>query len=229
MRDSILRARLANPGGALDPKQPVKIPQRVASGEHSTDSSATTPASTSLAAQTPRSESTTQDSIAAERAHQAALDSIQRATAPKATAPEPAPTTALPAPPPPAPPPAPPPSADPVVDRERASEALSVGGRQFVEAANAKRAVSLIHPTEDAKRRTRFAKFLTESLDAASLGTVEGVTILSDHSEATAGITFRYRDDFGVAKKREVKLKVIAIRNGALWRFEGVRLLEAFP
>ncbi len=218
-------------GGALDPKHPGPLGQNQLSALPGKGATGTLPAppprvqapvagtSTQAGQTQARIDQAAQDSILA-AARQAVLDSIQRAAQAKAAEPQPAPA---PAPPPP------PPAPDPVIDRERASEALHAGGRQFVEAANAKRAAGLILPTEDAKRKAKFGKFLAESLEGASLGTVDGVNVLQDHSEATATITFRYRDDFGVEKKREVHVKVVAVRSAAMWRFEGVRLIEAFP
>ncbi len=141
--------------------------------------------------------------------------------------------------PPPAPPPAPPadaaaPARDPEAERARAQGRLEAAAARLVAAINGKREtdVALMLPEAmagDLGRRERFLKLIREYGPRASLGGVEAATVTDDRGEARISIALAWRGDFGVDKKKTGRLLAVARRDGAEWRFEGARLLDAIP
>jgi hypothetical protein len=147
-------------------------------------------------------------------------------------APSPAPAPAPPPPPPPAETPAP--VRDPEAERARAQSRLDEAAARLVAAINAKREtdVALMLPEAmagDLGRRERFLKLIRDFGPRASLGGVEPATVTDDRGEARLSIAFAWRGDFGVDKKKTGRLQAVARRDGADWRFEGARLLDAIP
>ena len=155
---------------------------------------------------------------------------------PPITAPSPAPAPA-PAPPPPppapAPPPAPPPR-DPVEERRLAGEVLQGGISRVVAAVNGKQTAQLLALlpaalARDPGRLERFLNLVREFAPRATLGTVEAMSLAEDRGEATFAVSFTWRGDFGVERRKAGRFIGVVRRQEGGWRFEGAQLLDAVP
>lgn len=158
-----------------------------------------------------------------------------------APAPAPTPVSPPPAPPPapspePSPPPAPPgpPPPDPEVERIRATDALSEAARSLVSAINAHRIleVAVFLPegqAGDLGRRERFMKLLKDFEPKATLMAVEPGSTTLTAAEARFTVSFSWRGDFGVDRRKTGHFLGSARREESGWRFQGARLLDAVP
>ena len=167
-----------------------------------------------------------------------------------ATAPAPAPSpvstdTATPVvtpppappPPPPAPSPAPspsPPPRDPEVERTRATSVLADGVGSLVAALNGRRmaelAVLLPEPIAgDPGRRERFLKLLRDFSPHGTLSGLEATSLTEGGAEARFAVSFTWRGDFGVERRKTGHFLGTARRDESGWRFAGARLLDAVP
>jgi hypothetical protein len=151
---------------------------------------------------------------------------------PPIPAPSPAPT---PAPPPPAPvpPPAPPPR-DPAEERRLAGEVLQGGISRVVAAINGKQTaqlLTLLPPAmaRDPGRLERFLDLVREFAPRATVGTIEAMSLAEDRGEATFAVSFTWRGDFGVERRKAGRFSGVVRRQEGGWRFEGARLLDAVP
>jgi hypothetical protein len=150
-------------------------------------------------------------------------------------APAPAPPPAAPPSPPPAPvpPPAPPPR-DPAEERRLAGEVLQGGISRVVAAINGKQTAQLLTllpaaMTRDPGRLERFLDLVREFAPRATLGTVEAMSLAEDRGEATFAVSFTWRGDFGVERRKAGRFSGVVRRQEGGWRFEGARLLDAVP
>lgn len=120
------------------------------------------------------------------------------------------------------------------MDRTRAQAQLQEAAGSLVAAINARKTaeVALMVPESmagDLGRRDRFLKLIKDLGPKASLGAVEEATVTDDRGEARITVSFAWRGDFGVDKKKAGRLLAVVRREGDGWRFEGARLLDAVP
>ncbi|HJR36593.1 MAG TPA: hypothetical protein VJ817_16675 [Gemmatimonadales bacterium] len=154
---------------------------------------------------------------------------------PPIPAPSPSPAPAPSPPPPPAapPPPAPPPR-DPAEERRLAGEALQGGIGRVVAAINGKQTAQLLAllpatMARDPGRLERFLDLVREFAPRATLGTIEAMSLAEDRGEATFAVSFTWRGDFGVERRKAGRFIGVVRRQEGGWRFEGARLLDAVP
>ena len=150
-----------------------------------------------------------------------------------APAPAPAPSPPPPPPPAPAPPPAPPPR-DPAEERRLAREVLQGGIGRIVAAINGKQTAQLLTLlpaalARDPGRLERFLDLVREFAPRASLGTIEPMSLAEDRGEATFAVSFTWRGDFGVERRKAGRFMGVVTRQEGGWRFDGARLLDAVP
>lgn len=162
-------------------------------------------------------------------------DPILPPVAPPDPTPAPAPAPAPPPPPPPAPapPPAPPPR-DPAEERRLAGEVLQGGIGRIVAAINGKQTAQLLTLlpaalARDPGRLERFLDLVREFAPRATLGTIEAMSLAEDRGEATFAVSFSWRGDFGVERRKAGRFIGVVRRQEGGWRFEGARLLDAVP
>ena len=163
----------------------------------------------------------------------------ERDTASAVTPPPSAVPPAAPPPPPPAPDPAPPPAPappapDPEVERIRATDALTEAARSMVSAINAHRVleVAVFLPegqAGDLGRRERFMKLVKDFEPKATLMAVEPGTTSLTVAEARFTVSFSWRGDFGVDRRKTGHFLGSVRREDSGWRFQGARLLDAVP
>jgi hypothetical protein len=145
-----------------------------------------------------------------------------------APAPEPAPS------PPPATPP-PPPPISPEAERSRAREALAGGVDRIMAAINGRRTTDLLvllpgQMAGDQGRLERFVELVKGFGPRATLGNVEPVSLAEGRGEARFAVSFIWRGDFGVERRKTGRFLGVARRtDDGGWRFEGARLLDAIP
>lgn len=147
------------------------------------------------------------------------------------------PVTTPPPPPPPAPEPEPerrppaPAAPDPAEIRRAAEAELQGGIRRFASALAAREVgtVAALYPAGGDSRRIRFLDFLRESRPEAALQGTEAVTITETAAQAPFTISFRWRGEFGVARRKDARFQATVRRTGTGWAFEGARLLENMP
>jgi len=163
-------------------------------------------------------------------------------TAASTPAPAPAPPAALPPSPlppsplPPAPlppPPPPPPAPNPEEEQRLATGAAAEGISKVVAAINGRTAALLVLvPPElagDAGRLARFLEFVKGFAPRATLGAVETVVLADDRGEARFAVSFTWRGDFGVERRKTGRFSGVVRRQEGGWRFAGARLLDAIP
>jgi len=158
------------------------------------------------------------------------VDTVRVVVPTPSPTPSPAPA---PSPPPPSPEPSPPPL-DPAVERTRAAAALNQAAQSVVDAINAHRLVdvALLLPegiAGDLGRRERFMKLLKDFSPRASLGTVEGTSLAEGRAETRFAVSFSWRGDFGVERRKTARFLGLVTRDDSGWRFQGARLLDAIP
>lgn len=156
-----------------------------------------------------------------------------------------APVAVLPPTPPPSPPPPPPtppspvadstpPARDPEVERSRAADVLSQAANTLVAAINGRKMASLalLLPEAlagDLGRRERLTRLVRDLGPRATLGTVEPVILAEDRAEARFAVSFSWRGDFGVDRRKSGRFLGIMRRETTGWRFQGAQLLDAVP
>jgi hypothetical protein len=169
-------------------------------------------------------------------------DSVPRADTARAV-PRTTPESVTPPPPVPVPVPAPPPppvvapreeTIDPAVDRARAREALPAVAGRLVAAIAAKNLSELarLMPADvavNAGQRERFLSFVREFGPQAGLGAIEEVTLAGDRAEARFTVSFTWRGDFGVDRRKPGRFLGILRRQNGEWRPTGVRFLDGVP
>lgn len=151
------------------------------------------------------------------------------------------PTPLPPAPPPPTPPPPPPPAPqppppvaapprDPAEERARAGAAIADGASRVVAAINARAssALALLLPVGVAGHQ-QLLKFVKDFAPKAALGPIEDFTPADDRGEATFTVSFAWRGDFGVDRRKSARFRGEVRREGSGWRFGGVSLLDPIP
>jgi len=153
-----------------------------------------------------------------------------------APAPAPLPPSALPPSPiPPSPlPPSPPAALDPETERRLATGAAAEGIGRVMAAINKKRVTELLvlvpeEMTGDAGRLERFVGLVKSFGPRATLGTVEPLSLADDLGEARFTVTFVWRGDFGVERRKAGRFIGVVRRQEGEWRFVGARLLDAIP
>jgi hypothetical protein len=170
-------------------------------------------------------------------------DSVARADSARAAAPRTTPEVVTPPPPAPAPVPSPSPppvveprneTLDPTVDRARAAEALSGLAGRLVAAIAAKNLSELtsLMPAAVAVnpgRQERFLNFVREFGPRAGLGSIEEVTLAGDRGEARFTVSFTWRGDFGVDRRKPGRFLGILRRQNGEWRPAGVQFLDGVP
>jgi hypothetical protein len=123
---------------------------------------------------------------------------------------------------------------DPAVDRARAAEALSGLAGRLVAAIAAKNMSELtsLMPADvavDVGRRERFLNFVREFGPHAGLGGIEETTVAGDRGEARFAVSFTWRGDFGVDRRKPGRFLGILRRQNGEWRPAGVRFLDGVP
>jgi len=111
---------------------------------------------------------------------------------------------------------------------------MTTGVESLVTALNLRRmtdlAVLLPEPLAgDLGRRERFIKLLKDFEPHAALGTVEQTGLTQGGAEAKFAVTFTWRGDFGVERRKTGHFLGLVQRDGDEWRFQGARLLDAVP
>jgi hypothetical protein len=151
---------------------------------------------------------------------------------PPAAAPSPAPALV----PPPTPPPAEPrqPAGSSAEEKARAAAMLADLAGRLVAAINDRdlvRLEALLPATlsPDGERRARFLKLVKEFGPRASLDGIEAPTLAENSAEATFNLSLSWRGDFGVARKKAGRFHGRIGRQEAVWRVEGVSLVDAVP
>lgn len=142
-----------------------------------------------------------------------------------------------PPPPPPAPEPEPerrpaaPAAPDPAEIRRAAEAELQGGIRRFASALAAREVgtVATLYPAGGDARRIRFLDFVRDSRPEAALQGTEAVTVTEAAAQAPFTISFRWRGEFGVARRKDARFQATVRRTGGGWAFEGARLLENMP
>jgi len=199
---------------------------------------AETPRQTPPREQPPRQQPPRRDTVATVAAAPrpvAAQDTARPAAPPVAR--ESVPVTIPPPPPPPAPEPEPerrpaaPAAPDPAEIRRAAEAELQGGIRRFASALAAREVgtVASLYPAGGDTRRIRFLDFVRESRPEAALQGTEAVTVTETAAQAPFTISFRWRGEFGVARRKDARFQATVRRTGGGWAFEGARLLENMP
>ncbi len=179
------------------------------------------------------------DSAAAHRTNPVKADSAPTAViAAPAPAPPVIPPSAPPAPPPPAAAPetAAPKAAprDPAEERARAGAAVADGAGRIVAAINDRKTSALASLLPEARagdlgRRERLLKLVKDFGPKAVLGPIEDFTLNDDRGEASFTVSFAWRGDFGVDRRKNARFQGAVRREGGGWRFEGASLLDPIP
>lgn len=81
----------------------------------------------------------------------------------------------------------------------------------------------------DPGRLERFLDLVREFAPRATLGTIEAMSLAEDRGEATFAVSFTWRGDFGVERRKAGRFSGVVRRQEGGWRFEGARLLDAVP
>jgi len=165
-------------------------------------------------------------------------DPVQRpeVITPPAPPPGPAPAPVPPSAVPPAPAPVPPSPAplSPEEELRLATGVAAEGIGRIISAVNSKKVTELLVlvPEEmagDAGRLERFVSLVKGFGPRATLGTVEPLTLAEDRGEARFAVSFSWRGDFGVERRKTGRFTGVLRRQEGGWRFEGARLLDAIP
>lgn len=196
------------------------------------------PAPRAVPAETPRLPPPRRDAVAAVTAARPPIAAQDTAT----PAAQPVVTESVPVATPPPPPPAatgpeperrpPEPAAPDPAEIRRAAEAELQGGiRRFASALAAREVgtVATLYPAGGDSRRIRFLDFVRESRPEAALQGTEAVTVTETAAQAPFTISFRWRGEFGVARRKDARFQATARPTGTGWAFEGARLLENMP
>lgn len=119
---------------------------------------------------------------------------------------------------------------DPAALRRMAESELEGGISRFVAAVVGKQPASAatIYASSDS-RRARFLEFLTQYQPEAAMLGADASTIGETSAEAVFRLSFRWRGDFGVARRKDARFIATARRAGDTWDFESIRLLENLP
>jgi hypothetical protein len=195
--------------------------------------SASNPKLPAVAAETPRSRTDSQTTKATAGSTMVALPSPAPAPAP----PPPAAPPPAPAPvPPPTPPPADPkkPVASSADEKARGAAMLADLAGRLVAAINHRDLVQLeaLLPaalSPDPERSAQFLKLVKEFGPRASLDGIEDPTFAEESAEATFNLSLTWRGDFGVVRKKAGRFQGRLGRHEAVWKVEGVRLIDAVP
>jgi hypothetical protein len=182
------------------------------------------------------------DSVRRARAALVAVDPQPReTTVTRVETPVQAPVQPVTEQPPPSPPPVlerrdsvVPPRPDPEAVRRAAARELETGIQRFIAAIAAKQAGTvgaLYSGGGDAKRRERFLEFVKTSEPTVTLRGVDATAVEGVVAEAGFTVGFRWRGDFGVDRRKDVRFTATARRaeSDEAWAFAGARLMESFP
>ena len=120
------------------------------------------------------------------------------------------------------------------MERTRATAELGNAAQSLVAAINARRIldVALLLPegmAGDLGRRERFMKLLKDFEPRATLGPIEVPTLGQTGAEARFAVSFSWRGDFGVDRRKTGHFLGMVRREESGWRFQGARLLDAVP
>jgi hypothetical protein len=119
-----------------------------------------------------------------------------------------------------------PPRVDPALERSRAEDGLRAAASQAVQDVNARRAPA--GAAGDAGLR-RFGEWVRDQRPTASGGGLGDVRLDGASATASFPLSLRWKDDFGVAKQRSIRVRVTVRREGGDWAYAGMELLERFP
>ena len=81
----------------------------------------------------------------------------------------------------------------------------------------------------DPERSAQFLKLVKEFGPRASLDGIEDPTFAEESAEATFNLSLTWRGDFGVVRKKAGRFQGRLGRHEAVWKVEGVRLIDAVP
>jgi hypothetical protein len=121
---------------------------------------------------------------------------------------------------------------DPETERRAARPILEQGAARFVAAAAGRQMDALggLYPSgSNPAWRNRFLAHVRDYAPTVSLGAVDPAVLTESGAEAVFTVSFRWRGNFGVERRRDARFAATAQRVGPGWGFVGVRLLESFP
>ena len=81
----------------------------------------------------------------------------------------------------------------------------------------------------DLGRRERFMRLLKDFEPRAVLGTVDAPALSQAGAEARFAVSFSWRGDFGVDRRKSGRFLGFVRHEESGWRFQGARLLDAVP
>jgi hypothetical protein len=115
--------------------------------------------------------------------------------------------------------------------RRAADAELQRGIARFVAAVTARQVgtVATLYPAGGDNRRIKFLDYLRESEPEVSLRMTEAAAVSETSAQANFTLTFRWRAEFGVARRKDARFVATARRTGDGWAFESARLLENMP
>lgn len=126
-----------------------------------------------------------------------------------------------------------PPPPDPAAVREEARQALSRGAERFAAAVGQARsgstaALSSQVLASDAAARSLLT-FVRDSRPAASVAGLGPVTVRDGTAQADATVQLEWRGDFGVTRRGQVRVRLIAREGEGEWRLAGAQPLDGSP
>jgi hypothetical protein len=126
-----------------------------------------------------------------------------------------------------------PPAPDPEVVREEARQALARGAARFAAAVTSARTASTgtltgqILASDGAARR--LVDFVRTSKPTASVAGLGPVTVQDGAAQADATLQLEWRGDFGVTRRGQVRVRLLAREGEGEWRVAGVQPLDGSP
>jgi hypothetical protein len=126
-----------------------------------------------------------------------------------------------------------PPAPDPAVVREEARQALARGAERFAAAVTSARTASTAALTSQILASDGAARglidFVRGSKPTASVAGVGPVTVLDGTAQADATLQLEWRGDFGVTRRGQVRVRLLARNGEGEWRVAGAQPLDGSP
>lgn len=126
-----------------------------------------------------------------------------------------------------------PPPPDPAVVREEARQALARGAERFAAAVTSARTASTGALTSQILASDGAARglidFVRTSKPTASVAGVGPVTVRDGTAQADATVQLEWRGDFGVTRRGQVRVRLLAREGEGEWRVAGAQPLDGTP
>ncbi len=126
-----------------------------------------------------------------------------------------------------------PPAPDPEAVRDEARQALSRGAQRFAAAVTSARTASTGALTSQILASDGAARglvdFVRSSKPTASVAGVGPVTVQDGTAQADATLQLEWRGDFGVTRRGQVRVRLLARNGEGEWRVAGAQPLDASP